>query len=112
MNMSKLPLGTIAVLALMTQANAAPIAQCTLRSYAEVTALPSVDGHVILSVPDELRVDVRGEFGAHWVWVASTDSDYPTKGWVRRSSLKFCMERGPFRQSGDFPLWQAPYPGP
>jgi hypothetical protein len=100
--MSKLLLGTIAVLTLMTQANAAPIAQCVMKSYAEVKALPSVDGHVILSVPDELRVDVREEFGTQWAWVASTDSDYPTKGWVRRSSLKFCMERGPFRGSGAF----------
>jgi hypothetical protein len=112
MNMSKLPLGTIAVLTLMTQANAAPMAQCVMRSYAEVKALPSVDGHVILSVPDELRVEMLEEFGTRWVWVASVDSDYPTKGWVRRSSLKFCIERGPFRQSGAFPLWQTPYPEP
>jgi hypothetical protein len=95
---SKLLLGTMAVLALMTRANAAPIAQCVMKSYAEVKAVPSVDARVILSVPDELRVDVLEEFATQWVWVASTDSDYPTKGWVRRASLKFCLERGPFRK--------------
>ena len=82
----------------LTQANAAPIARCVMKSYAEVKAVPSVDGRVVLSVPDELRVDLLEEFGNRWVWVASTDSDYPTKGWVLRSSLKFCLERGPFRE--------------
>jgi len=88
----------IAGLALMTQANAASMARCVMKSYAEVKAVPSVDGRVALSVPDELRVDLLEEFGSRWVWVASTDSDYPTKGWVLRSSLKFCLERGPFRE--------------
>ena len=96
--MRKLLLGTIVVLALMTQANAAPIAQCIMKSYAEVKALPIANGHVLLSVPDELRVDVLEEFGTQWVWVASTDSDNRVKGWVRRSSLKFCLERSPFRK--------------
>jgi hypothetical protein len=94
---SKLPLGTIAVLALVTQANAAPIAQCIMKSYAEVHAVPSIGGRVISSIPNELHVDLLEEFGTRWVWVASTDSDHPTKGWVRRSSLKFCLERGPLR---------------
>jgi hypothetical protein len=94
MVMNKLLLGTIAVVAVTTQANAAPIAQCVLKSYAEVKASPSASSHVVLSMPDELRVDVLEEFGTQWVWVASTDSDHPTKVWVRRSSLKFCLERG------------------
>ena len=88
----------IAGLALMTQANASRIAQCIMKSYAEIKALPLASSHVVLSVPDELRVDLLEEFGSRWVWVASTDSDYPTKGWVLRSSLKFCLERGPFRE--------------
>ena len=96
--MSKLPLGTIAVLTLMTQAKAGPIAQCVMKSYAEVKAVPSASGRVVLSVPDELRVDVLEEFGTQWVWVASPDSDNRTAGWVRRSSLKFCLERGPLRK--------------
>src|SRR6516225_120003 len=90
---SKLVLGTIAVLALMTQANAAPIAKCIMKSNAEVKAVPSASGRVVLSVQDELRVDLLEEFGTQWVWVASTDSDNRTVGWVRRSSLKFCLER-------------------
>ena len=97
-NMSKHLLGTIAALALMTQANAAPVAQCILKSYAEVKALPLTSGHVILSVPGELHVDLLEEFGTRWVWVASTDSNNRTVGWVRRSALKFCLERGPFRK--------------
>jgi hypothetical protein len=96
-NMRKLLLGTIVVLALMTQANAAPIAQCIMKSYAEVKALPIANGHVLLSVPDELRVDVLEEFGTQWVWVASTDTGRRV-GWVRRSSLKFCLEQSPFRK--------------
>ena len=95
----------IAGLALMMQANAAPMARCVMKSYAEVKALPSVDGRVALSVPDELRVDLLEEFGNRWVWVASTDSDYPTKGWVLRSSLKFCLERSPFREGGEH-IWR------
>jgi hypothetical protein len=98
MNMSKLLLGTIAVLALMMQANAAPIAQCVMKSYAEVKAVPSAGGRVVLSVQDELRVDVLEEFGTQWVWVASPNSDNRTAGWVRRSFLKFCLERGPLRK--------------
>jgi hypothetical protein len=74
-NMSKLLLGTIAILALMTQTSAAPIAQCVMKSYAEVKSLPSSSGRVILSVPNELRVHVLEEFGTQWVWVASTDSE-------------------------------------
>jgi hypothetical protein len=95
---SKLLVGTIAVLALMTQAKAAPIAQCVLKSYAEVKAVPSTSSHVLLSVQDELRVSLLEEFGSQWVWVASTDSNNRVKGWVRRSSLKFCLERSPFRK--------------
>jgi hypothetical protein len=98
MNVSKLLVGTIAVLALMTQAKAAPIAQCVLKSYAEVKAVPSTSSHVLLSVQDELRVSLLEEFGSQWVWVASTDSNNRVKGWVRRSSLKFCLERSPFRK--------------
>jgi hypothetical protein len=97
-NMRKLLLGTIAILALITQANTAPIAQCILKSYAEVKAVPSARGHVILSAPDELRVDLLEEFGTQWVWIASTNSDNRAVGWVRRSSLKFCLERSPFRK--------------
>src|ERR1700756_3667696 len=96
--MSKRLLGTIAVLGLVTQANATPIAQCVLKSYAEVKAVPSTSSHVVLSVSDELRVDLLEEFGSQWVWVGSTDSDNRVKGWVRRSSLKFCLERSPFRK--------------
>ena len=44
------------------QANASPIAQCIIKSYAEVKALPIASGRVVLSVPDELRVDVLEEF--------------------------------------------------
>jgi hypothetical protein len=95
--MRKVLLGTIAFLALLPQANASPIAQCTMKSYAEVKALPIANGHVLLSVPDELRVDVLEEFGTKWVWVASTDTGRRV-GWVRRSSLKFCLERSPFRK--------------
>ena len=96
--MRNLLLETAAVLALITQANAAPIAQCIMKSYAEVKAVPSASSHVTLSVPDELRVDVLEEFGTQWVWVASTESDNRAVGWVRRSSLKFCLERSPFRK--------------
>ena len=88
----------IAILASMTQANAAPIAQCIMKSYAAVKAVPSASGRVVSSVPDELRVDLLEEFGTQWVWVASPDSDNRTAGWVRRSSLKFCLERGPLRK--------------
>jgi hypothetical protein len=95
---SKLLLGTIAVLALMTQANAAPIARCVLKPYAEVKAVPSTSGRVLSSVPDELRVELHEEFGTQWVWVEGTDSDNRAAGWVRRSSLKFCLERGPLRK--------------
>jgi hypothetical protein len=98
MNVSKLLVGKFAVLALMTQAKAAPIAQCVLKSYAEVKAVPSTSSHVLLSVQDELRVSLLEEFGSQWVWVASTDSNNRVKGWVRRSSLKFCLERSPFRK--------------
>jgi hypothetical protein len=96
--MSKLLLGTIGVLALMTQANAAPIAQCVMKSYAELKAVPSASSRVVLSVPDELRVDLLEEFGTQWVWVASTDNNNRKEGWVRRSSLKLCLERSPFRK--------------
>jgi hypothetical protein len=92
-------LGTIIALALMTaQTNAAPIAHCLLKPYAEVRAVPSTGGRVLLSVPNELRVELLDEFGNRWVWV-STDA-YRTRGWVLRSSLKFCLERSPFRKFG------------
>ena len=94
--MRKALLKTIAFLALLLQANASPIAQCIMKSYAEIKALPLASGHVVLSVPDELRVDVLEEFGTQWVWVASTNTGRRV-GWVRRSSLKFCLERSPFR---------------
>jgi hypothetical protein len=88
----------IAGLALMTQANAAPIAQCVLKSYAEVKAVPSASGRVLSSVPDELRVELHEEFGTQWVWIEGTDSNNRVAGWVRRSSLKFCLEQGPLRK--------------
>ena len=94
--MRKALLKTVAFLALLPQANASPIAQCIMKSYAEIKALPLASGHVVLSVPDELRVDVLEEFGTQWVWVASTNTGRRV-GWVRRSSLKFCLERSPFR---------------
>jgi hypothetical protein len=72
--MRKVLLGTSAFLALLPQADAAPIAQCIMKSYAEIKALPLASGRVVLSVPDELRVDVLEEFGTQWVWVASTNS--------------------------------------
>ena len=107
--MSKLLLGTIAVLALVTQANAAPIAHCVMKSYAEVKGVPSASGRVILTVPQELDVDLLEEFGTQWVQVASTKNHNHAVGWVRRSSLKFCLERGPLRMREDQPcearLW-------
>ena len=94
--MRKALLKTIAFLALLPLATASPIAPCIMKSYAEIKALPLASGHVVLSVPDELRVDVLEEFGTQWVWVASTNTGRRV-GWVRRSSLKFCLERSPFR---------------
>ena len=92
-------LGTITGLALMTaQVNAAPIAHCVLRPYAEVKEVPSTGGHVLLSVPEELRVELLEEFGNRWVWVRS--DSYRMRGWVLRSALKFCLERGPLRKFG------------
>jgi hypothetical protein len=92
-------LGTVIALALMTaQTNAVTIAHCLLKPYAEVRAVPSTGGHVLLSVPNELRVELLKAFGNRWVWV-STDG-YRMRGWVLRSSLKFCSERGPFRKFG------------
>ena len=88
----------LAGLALMTQANGAPIARCVLKSYAEVKAVPSTSGRVLSSVPDELRVELHEEFGTQWVWIEGTDSDNRVAGWVRRSSLKFCLEQGPLRK--------------
>ena len=93
------PLGAtvLAGLALLTaQANAAPIAHCLLKPYAEVRAVPITSGRVLLSVPEELRVELHEEFGDRWVWV-STDT-HRVQGWVLRSSLKFCLERSPFRK--------------
>ena len=92
-------LGSIIGFALLTaQANAAPIAHCLLKPYAEVRAGPSIGGHVLLSVSNELRVELLEEFGNRWVWV-STDG-YRMRGFVLRSSLKFCLERSPFRKFG------------
>jgi hypothetical protein len=92
-------LGSIIGFALLTaQANAAPIAHCLLKPYAELKAVPITRGRVLLSLPEELRVELLEEFGNRWVWV-STDS-YHVRGWVLRSSLKFCLERSPFRKFG------------
>ena len=60
-------LGSIAVLELITQANAAPIAQCVLKSYSEIKAVP-IPSRVLSSLADELRVDLLEEFGTRWVW--------------------------------------------
>jgi hypothetical protein len=88
--MKNLALPTIAVLALMTQAHAsAVIAQCTMKSHAEVQTLPIAKGHVLWSGPDEVRVEVLEERG-QWAWVNGTNSDNPGVGWVRRSSLNKC----------------------
>jgi hypothetical protein len=88
-------LGTIAVLALMTQAHSsAVIEQCTMKSNAEVKTLPTANGHLVFSVPQELSVEVLEEYGTNqWAWIASTDNDYAAAGWVRRSSLKTCWGR-------------------
>jgi hypothetical protein len=60
-------LGSIIGFALLTaQANAAPIAHCLLKPYAEVRAGPSIGGHVLLSVSNELRVELLEEFGNRW----------------------------------------------
>ncbi len=93
-------LGAIIALALMTtQTNAVPIAHCLLKPYAEVRAVPSTGGPLLLSVPNELRVELLKQFGNRWVWV-STDAYRGMRGWVLRSSLKFCLERSPFRKLG------------
>src|SRR5262245_21489611 len=91
MNMRKLLLGIITILALMTQAGASSIAQCKMKSWAEVKTLPVDKGHVIWNIPQELPIEVIEEHGDQWSFVTSTDPDNPATGWVRRSSLSKCL---------------------
>jgi hypothetical protein len=92
--------GTIAVFALMTQANAsALIANCTLKSNADVKTMPSTgDEHLSWKVSKELAVDVYDQYGSQWAYIISDDKEYPAIGWVLRSSLYKCVNIRPWKK--------------
>jgi hypothetical protein len=89
------------MLALMTpQADAsALIANCTMKSNADVKTMPSTgDEHLSWKVPKELAVEVYDQHGPQWAYITSSDDkEYPAVGWVLRSSLYKCVNTRPWK---------------
>src|SRR4051812_38653498 len=75
------------------------IANCKLKSYADVKSMPSPgDDHLSYKVPDAIDVEVYDQYGSQWAYITGEyQGDVRVVGWALRSSLEKCLNTRPWK---------------